>query len=180
MKLLLPQRQVRPVVRRFPPNPSRKSRRTTHQRRIRSTGLYNSALEPLVRQLAADFAAGKAAAFTIWVGEDESQRGNAVDLPLDVVPLGRFLIEQNRYALPSLKERGNRFDWRSSAQRVQTGEPFSELKRRRAKPRPGICTREEMTSGSWWSNDKATKLRTRFSAVILDGSIIESELVNTL
>jgi len=68
--------------------------------------------------------AGKAAAFTIWVGEDESQRGNAVDLLLGGVPLGRFLIEQNRYALPSLKERGNRFDWRSSAQRVQTGERF--------------------------------------------------------
>jgi hypothetical protein len=69
-------------------------------------GHVNSALEPLITQLAADFAAGKAAAFTIWVGEDESQRGNAVDLLLDGVPLGRYLIEQNRYAITVVERTG--------------------------------------------------------------------------
>jgi hypothetical protein len=62
-------------------------------------GHVNPATAPLVKQLAADFAAGKAAAFTIWVAEDESQAGNAVNLRLDGVPLGKFSIEQNRYAI---------------------------------------------------------------------------------
>ena len=67
-------------------------------------GHLTPALEPLFKQLMADFGTGKAAVFTIWVGEDESQHGNAVDLQLDGVPLGRFSIEQNRYAI-SLVER---------------------------------------------------------------------------
>lgn len=67
--------------------------------RALAEGHVNPAAVPLVRQLAADFAAGKAAAFTIWVAEDESQAGNAVNLLLDGVPLGKFSIEQNRYAI---------------------------------------------------------------------------------
>jgi hypothetical protein len=62
-------------------------------------GHVNPAVAPLVKQLATDFAAGKAAAFTIWVAEDETQAGNAVNLQLDGVPLGKFSIEQNRYAI---------------------------------------------------------------------------------
>ena len=62
-------------------------------------GHVNPIVAPLLRQLAADFAAGKAAAFTIWVAEDESQAGNAVNLHLDGIPLGKFSIEQNRYAI---------------------------------------------------------------------------------
>jgi hypothetical protein len=69
-------------------------------------GHVNPVLEPFVRQLAADFGAGKAAAFTIWVAEDESQRGNAVDLELNGVPLGRFSIEQNRYAITVVERSG--------------------------------------------------------------------------
>lgn len=62
-------------------------------------GHLNPDLEPLIKQLGVDFGAGKAAAFTIWVAEDESQQGNAVDLQLDGAPLGRFSIDQNRYAI---------------------------------------------------------------------------------
>jgi hypothetical protein len=69
-------------------------------------GHANPALEPLLKQLAADFGVGKAAAFTIWVAEDESQGGNAVDLQLDGVPLGRFPIEQNRYAITVVERTG--------------------------------------------------------------------------
>ncbi|MBV9297937.1 MAG: hypothetical protein JO066_03085 [Verrucomicrobia bacterium] len=69
-------------------------------------GHVNPMLEPLLRQLAADFAAGKASAFTIWVAEDESQQGNAVDLQLDGLPLGRFPIEQNRYAITIVQRSG--------------------------------------------------------------------------
>jgi hypothetical protein len=69
-------------------------------------GHVNPAVAPLVKQLAADFGAGKAAAFTIWVAEDESQPGNAVDLQLDGVPLGRFSIEQNRYAITLVARTG--------------------------------------------------------------------------
>jgi hypothetical protein len=69
-------------------------------------GHITPALEPLLKQLSADFATGKAAVFTIWVGEDESQRGNAVDLQLDGVPLGRFSIEQNRYAITLVERTG--------------------------------------------------------------------------
>jgi hypothetical protein len=69
-------------------------------------GHVNPALEPLLKQLAADFAAGKAAAFTIWVTEDELQRGNEVALELDGVPLGRFPIEQNRYAITIVERTG--------------------------------------------------------------------------
>jgi hypothetical protein len=67
--------------------------------RALAEGHINPALAPLVKQWAADFSAGKAAAFTIWVAEDESQPGNAVDLQIDDVPLGRYSIEQNRYAI---------------------------------------------------------------------------------
>ena len=69
-------------------------------------GHVNPILEPLLKQLAADFAAGKASAFTIWVAEDESQQGNAVDLQLDGLPLGRFPIEQNRYAITIVQRSG--------------------------------------------------------------------------
>jgi hypothetical protein len=64
------------------------------------------AAEPLLKQIAADFAAGKAAAYTIWVVEDESQRGNNVDLRLNGFPLGRFPIEQNRYAIIVVERTG--------------------------------------------------------------------------
>jgi hypothetical protein len=69
-------------------------------------GHLTPALEPLFKQLTADFGTGKAAVFTIWVGEDESQRGNAVDLQLDGIPLGRFAIEQNRYAITLVERTG--------------------------------------------------------------------------
>ena len=69
-------------------------------------GHLTPALEPLFKQLTADFGTGKAAVFTIWVGEDESQRGNAVDLQLDGIPLGRFSIEQNRYAITLVERTG--------------------------------------------------------------------------
>jgi hypothetical protein len=74
--------------------------------RALAEGHANPALEPLIKQLAADFAAGKAATFTIWVAEDESQQGNAVDLQLDGIPLGRFSIEQNRYAITVVERTG--------------------------------------------------------------------------
>jgi hypothetical protein len=67
--------------------------------RALAQGQVNPAVTPLVKQLAADFATGKAAAFTIWVAEDETQAGNAVNLQLDGVPLGKFSIEQSRYAI---------------------------------------------------------------------------------
>jgi hypothetical protein len=67
--------------------------------RALAEGRVSPAMEPLVKQLAADFATGKAAVFTIWVAEDESQMGNAVNLQLEGVPLGKFSIEQNRYAI---------------------------------------------------------------------------------
>jgi hypothetical protein len=66
-------------------------------------------VEPLVKQLAADFGTGRAAAFTIWVVEDESQKGNAVDLQLEGVPFGRFSIEQNRYAITVVGRTGQSF-----------------------------------------------------------------------
>ncbi len=66
----------------------------------------NPSLEPLLKQLAADFGTGKAAAFTIWVAEDESQRGNTLDLQLDGVPLGRFSIEESRYAITVVERTG--------------------------------------------------------------------------
>ena len=69
-------------------------------------GHINPAVEPLMKQLAADFGAGKAAAFTIWVAEDESQSGNSVDLRLDGAPLGRFSIGQNRYAITVVERTG--------------------------------------------------------------------------
>jgi len=69
-------------------------------------GRTNPPLEPLIKQLAAEFAAGKAAVFTIWVAEDESQPGNAVNLQLDGVPLGRFSIERNRYAITVVERTG--------------------------------------------------------------------------
>jgi hypothetical protein len=56
-------------------------------------------LEPLAKQWANDFDAGKAAAFVIWVVEDESQIGNAVELQLNGMPLGKYTIEPSRYAI---------------------------------------------------------------------------------
>ncbi len=69
-------------------------------------GRVNETMEPLIKQLAADFGTGKAVAFTIWVVEDESQKGNAVDLQLEGVPLGRFSIEQGRYAITIVERKG--------------------------------------------------------------------------
>jgi hypothetical protein len=74
--------------------------------RALSEAQISAAVEPLVKQLAADFGDGKAAAFTIWVAEDESQRGNTVDLRLDGVPLGQFSIEQNRYSIGIVERTG--------------------------------------------------------------------------
>jgi hypothetical protein len=72
-------------------------------------GHVNPDVQPFMKQLAADFGAGKAAVFTIWVAEDESQRGNAVDLQLDGAPLGRFSIEQSRYAIAVVGRTGKSF-----------------------------------------------------------------------
>lgn len=69
-------------------------------------GHVSPAAEPLLKQMAADFATGKAAAYTIWVAEDESQQGNTVDLRLNGAPLGRFPIEQNRYAITVVERTG--------------------------------------------------------------------------
>lgn len=66
----------------------------------------NPIVEPFLKQLAADFSTGKAAAFTIWVAEDESQRGNTLDLQLDGVPLGRFSIEEGRYSIAVVQRTG--------------------------------------------------------------------------
>jgi hypothetical protein len=74
--------------------------------RALAEGHVSPAVAPLVKQLAADFASGKAAAFTIWVAEDEAQAGNAVNLRLDGVPLGKFSIEQNRYAITLVGKTG--------------------------------------------------------------------------
>ena len=75
------------------------------QRALRE-GRVNPALQPLLKQWSANFDAGKAAAFTIWIAEDESQPGNTVDLQLDGVLLGRFSIEQNRYAITVVERTG--------------------------------------------------------------------------
>jgi hypothetical protein len=56
-------------------------------------------LEPLVKRWANDFDVGKAAAFVIWIAEDESQKGNAVELQLNGIPLGKYTIEPSRYAI---------------------------------------------------------------------------------
>ena len=56
-------------------------------------------LEPLTRRLVSDFDVGKAAASVIWIIEDESQKGGAVELLLNGIPLGKYPIESNRYAL---------------------------------------------------------------------------------
>jgi len=56
-------------------------------------------LEPLAKKWANDFDAGKAAAFVIWIVEDESQKGNAVELQLNGIPLGKYTIEPSRYAI---------------------------------------------------------------------------------
>jgi hypothetical protein len=56
-------------------------------------------LEPLVKRWANDFDSGKAAAFVIWIAEDESQKGNAVELQLNGIPLGKYTIEPSRYAI---------------------------------------------------------------------------------
>jgi hypothetical protein len=74
--------------------------------RALAEGHVSPAVAPLVKQLAAEFASGKAAAFTIWVAEDETQTGNAVNLRLDGVPLGKFSIEQNRYAITLVARTG--------------------------------------------------------------------------
>jgi hypothetical protein len=56
-------------------------------------------LEPLAKQWANDFDAGKAAAFVIWIFEDESQKGNAVELQLNGISLGKYTIGPSRYAI---------------------------------------------------------------------------------
>jgi hypothetical protein len=58
-----------------------------------------SILEPLARRWANDFDTGKAAAFVIWIAEDESQKNNAVKLQLNGIPLGKYTIEPSRYAI---------------------------------------------------------------------------------
>jgi hypothetical protein len=63
-------------------------------------------LEPLTRRWASDFDAGKAAAFVIWIVEDELQKGGAVELQLNGIPLGNYVIESHRYAL-TLVERSD-------------------------------------------------------------------------
>jgi hypothetical protein len=56
-------------------------------------------LEPLAKQWSNDFDTGKAAAFVIWISEDESQKGRGVELLLNGVPLGHFAIESSRSAI---------------------------------------------------------------------------------
>jgi hypothetical protein len=63
-------------------------------------------LEPLVKRWASDFDSGKAAAFVIWIAEDESQKGNAVELQLNGIPFGKYTIEATRYAI-TLVERSD-------------------------------------------------------------------------
>lgn|GEM_PF-4152101 len=69
-------------------------------------GQVNSALQPLVKKLADDFDTGQAAAFTIWVLDDEQQKGASVDLQLNGALLGRFAIEPNRYAITLVQRTG--------------------------------------------------------------------------
>ena len=56
-------------------------------------------LEPLVKRWTNDFDSGKAAAFAVWVAEDESQKGNAVELRFNGIPLGKYTIGPSRYAI---------------------------------------------------------------------------------
>jgi hypothetical protein len=56
-------------------------------------------LVPLVKRWANDFDSGKAAAFVIWIAEDDFQKGNAVELQLNGIPLGKYTIEPSRYAI---------------------------------------------------------------------------------
>jgi hypothetical protein len=66
----------------------------------------NSVLQPLVKKLADDFDAGRAAAYSIWIEADDSQAGAFVDLQLNTVPLGRYAIETNRYAITFIQRKG--------------------------------------------------------------------------
>jgi hypothetical protein len=63
-------------------------------------------LEPVVRRWAQDFESGKAAAYTIWVADDDQQHGNLVDLRLNGVPLGQYAIEGKRYAITLVQRSG--------------------------------------------------------------------------
>jgi hypothetical protein len=99
------------------------------------------AVAPLLKQWASDFGVGKAAIFTIWVTEDETQQGNAVDLQLDGVPLGRFPIEQNRYAITVVARSGQSLRLeitgasggnRAAVFRVQTATSDAETRHLRA------------------------------------------------
>lgn len=65
-----------------------------------------SQLEPIVKRWAQDFETGKAAAYTIWVADDDQQHGNTVDLRLNGVPLGQYAIESSRYAITLVQRSG--------------------------------------------------------------------------
>jgi hypothetical protein len=148
--------------------------------RALADGRANPALEPLIKQLAADFATGKAATSRFgWPRTNPSEATRSI-FNSTAYLLADSPSNKTVTRLPSLKERGNRCDWRSPAHPAQIGAPFSAPKRQRAKPRPDICTWEEKTPGAWWSNDRPEPRQTKFSSVLLDGSVIESELVHTL
>jgi hypothetical protein len=66
----------------------------------------NAALQPLVKKLADDFEAGRAAVYSIWIRDEDQQAGASVDLQLNAVPLGRFAIEANRYAITLVQRIG--------------------------------------------------------------------------
>jgi hypothetical protein len=63
-------------------------------------------LEPIVKRWAQDFETGKAAAYTIWVADDDQQQGNIVDLRVNGVPLGQYAIEAKRYAITLVQRSG--------------------------------------------------------------------------
>jgi hypothetical protein len=63
-------------------------------------------LEPLTKRWSNDFDTGKAAAFVVWIAEDEAQRGSGVELLLNGVSLGQFAIESDRYAITIVERSG--------------------------------------------------------------------------
>lgn len=70
-------------------------------------GRLSPALMPLAKSLADDLENGKAAAFTIWVEPDDEAQGQAVDIRLDGVDLGKFDVSNNRYAITLIYRTGS-------------------------------------------------------------------------
>ncbi|MGA8657247.1 MAG: hypothetical protein WB586_13965 [Chthoniobacterales bacterium] len=70
-------------------------------------GRLSPALAPLAKNLADDLENGKAAAFTIWVEPDDEAQGQAVDIQLAGVDLGKFDVSSNRYAITLIYRTGS-------------------------------------------------------------------------